>query len=42
MLNSLYIFILRLNSKQVSEGQFWLAFGEIVATIAIIAIIRNT
>lgn len=42
MLNSLYIFILRVNGKQVSEGQYWLAIMEFLATVVCVAIVCNT
>ena len=42
MFNSLYIFILRLNREEVTEGQFFLALAELAATVITVAIIRNT
>lgn len=42
MINSISIFVLRMNHRQVTDGQFFLAMAEFVATAIIVAIIRNT
>lgn len=42
MLNSLYIFILRVNNRSVTDGQFALALFEMAATVIVVAIVRNT
>ena len=42
MINSLYIFVLKLNNKQIGDGPFFMAAIEFLATIIVVAIIRNT
>jgi hypothetical protein len=42
MLNSIFIFVLRLTRKEVSDGNFCMVLAELVATVVIVAIIRNT
>jgi len=40
--NSIYNFVLRMNNKQVTEGNFFMVVVELLATVVIVAIIRNT
>lgn len=42
MLNCLFMLILRLNNKPVTDGNYFIAVVEFVAIVAVIAIIRNT
>lgn len=41
MINSLYIFILKMHEKHVTEGNFFLVVAELVATLIAIATICN-
>ena len=42
MLSSLYLFILQLNNKRTEDGNYVLVVVELIATVLIVIIIRNT